>query len=60
MCNNQMRLADVVQLPVDPDNSGHVVGCVDADVARADVGLDEVDLEERSKEVNNDCVVEHV
>lgn len=56
---DQMRLSKIVKLSVEPNNSRYVVGCFNADVARAYVGVDELDFKQRSEEVNNYGPVEH-
>lgn len=55
----QVSLTEAIELSVDPDEFRHFVSCVDADVARAYVRVNEVDFEQRAKEMDDNCPVQH-
>ena len=55
----QMGKTEGIKLPIDPDESRHVVSCIDAGVAGMNVGVDEVDFEQRPEKMDNDRIVEH-
>lgn len=59
MRDDQVSDTEVVELPVDADELGHVVGCFDADVSGMDVGVNEVDLEHRTEEMDYDRMIQH-
>jgi hypothetical protein len=59
MWDDEMSRAKAIQGAIYSDNPRHFVGCINADIAGADVGMHQLDFEHRAEEVDYDGMVEH-